>query len=148
MTNKSINYTLSMDYNELIDGGINTTSADVSEGSNTSVITMPEPASTETILILSLLFCVIDTIGLVGNCLVIIVILLDRKMRHSVTNIFIMNLATADFIIMLFGVPEIVQFMMNRGWLLGPLLCKVNRFTLVVSLYGSILSLVSVCIER
>lgn len=108
----------------------------------------PEPASGEVIVLLSLLFIVIGTVGLLGNGLVIIVILFDRKMRQSVTNIFIMNLATADFIIMLIGIPEIVQFMVNRGWLLGPALCRVNRFSLVVCLYVSILSLVSVCIER
>jgi len=108
----------------------------------------PEPASGEVIVLLSMLFIVIGTLGLIGNSLVIIVILFDRKMRQSVTNIFIMNLATADFIIMLIGVPEIVQFMVNKGWLLGPVLCRINRFILVVCLYVSILSLVSVCVER
>ena len=108
----------------------------------------PDPATTEAIVLLSLLFIVIGLVGLLGNCLVIIVILLDRKMRQSVTNIFIMNLAVADLLIMLFGVPEILQFMLNRGWLLGPALCKLNRYILVVALYVSILSLVSVCIER
>ena len=108
----------------------------------------PDPASMDVIVLLSLLFIVIGCVGLLGNCLVIIVILVDRKMRNSVTNIFIMNLAIADFLIMLFGVPEIVQFMLNCGWLIGEELCKVNRFVLVVSLYVSILSLVTVCIER
>ena len=108
----------------------------------------PAPASPEVIFLLSLLFCIIGTAGLLGNTLVIIVIFLDRKMRQSVTNIFIMNLAAADFLIMLIGIPEIVQFMMNQGWLLGETLCKVNRYILVVCLYVSILSLVSVCIER
>ena len=107
-----------------------------------------DPASVDVIVLLSILFCVIGSVGLIGNSLVIIVIILDRKMRQSVTNIFIMNLAVADFLIMAIGVPEIVQFMMNRGWLLGEMACKINRFVMVVSLYVSILSLVSVCIER
>lgn len=114
---------------------------------NTSSSDSDQP-SKEVIVLMSMLFCVIGIVGLIGNGLVIIVILLDGKMRHSVTNIFIMNLATADFIIMAIGLPEIVQFMMNRGWLLGEALCKINRFVLVVSLYVSILTLVSVCIER
>ncbi|ESO88165.1 hypothetical protein LOTGIDRAFT_62390, partial [Lottia gigantea] len=87
-------------------------------------------------------------VGVIGNGLVIFVILIDRKMRKSVTNIFIMNLAIADFLIMTFGIPELVQFILNRGWLLGEGLCRFNRFTLVVSLYASVMSLVSVCIER
>ena len=108
----------------------------------------PDPASTESIVLMSLMFIVIGCTGLFGNFLVIVVILVDRKMRNSVTNIFIMNLAIADFLIMLFGIPEIVQFMLNTGWLIGEVMCKVNRFILVVSLYVSILSLVTVCIER
>lgn len=97
---------------------------------------------------LSLLFFVIVLVGLVGNALVIFVILADRKMRQSVTNLLILNLAAADLVIMAFGVPEIVQFMMDRGWLLGLGLCRMDRFLLVVCLYCSVLSLVSVCIER
>lgn len=107
-----------------------------------------EAASMEAVVGISVLFCIIGFIGIVGNSLVITVVLIDRKMRQSVTNIFIMNLAISDLLIMLFGVPEILQFMLNRGWILGLVLCKFNRFVLVVSLYASILSLVSVCVER
>jgi len=64
------------------------------------------------------------------------------------TNLFITNLAFADFIIMVFGVPEIVQFVVNRGWLLGLALCKSQRFILVSSLYASVWTLMAVCIER
>ncbi|CAG5135073.1 unnamed protein product, partial [Candidula unifasciata] len=51
-------------------------------------------------------------------------------------------------IIMLQGIPEIVQFMMNKGWVLSWLLCKTNRFVLVVALYASVMTLVSICVER
>ena len=106
------------------------------------------PATVEVVVLLSLLFVAIGIIGLLGNSLVVAVILLDKKMRQSVTNIFIMNLAIADFLIMLLGIPEIIQFMLNQGWRLGEALCKMNRFILVCSLYVSILSLVCVCVER
>lgn len=96
----------------------------------------------------SSLFCVVGVIGLVGNGMVIYIVLSDKKMRSSVTNMFIINLALADSVIMLFGIPEIVQFMLDRGWLMGAGLCKLDRFVLVTSLYGSVLTLVAVCIER
>ena len=67
------------------------------------------PASTGAVVTLSILFCVVGLLGLVGNFLVMWVVLTDRKMRNSVTNIFITNLALADFMIMLFGIPEIIQ---------------------------------------
>ena len=94
------------------------------------------------------MFFVIGLAGLVGNLLVIVVILANKKMRHSATNLFIANLAVADLVIMLFGVPEIVQFIINRGWLLGLTPCKAQRFILVSSLYSSIWTLMAVCIER
>ena len=100
------------------------------------------------ILGLPILFCIIGFSGIVGNFLVIWVIVTDRKMRSSVTNLFILNLAAADLLIMLFGVPEIAQFMINKGWLMGPAMCKLERYVLVFSLYVSIMSLVSVCVER
>ena len=100
------------------------------------------------IVCLSLLFCVIGVVGVVGNLLVIYVIVSDKKMRKSVTNLFIMNLALFDLLIMLFGVPEIVQFMLDRGWLLGLVPCKLHRYVLVFSLYASVLTLVAVCVER
>ena len=49
---------------------------------------------------ISLMFCIIGTVGIVGNTLIICFILMDRKMRHSVTNLFIMNLAISDLLIM------------------------------------------------
>ena len=100
------------------------------------------------IVCLSAFFCIIGVIGIVGNLLVIFIIVCDRKMRRSVTNLFIMNLAVSDLLIMLFGVPEIVLFMINSGWLLGEALCKTQRYVLVFSLYSSVVTLVSVCIER
>ena len=97
---------------------------------------------------LSCFFCVIGVIGVVGNVLVIFIILTDRKMRRSVTNLFIMNLAMSDLLIMLFGIPEIAQFMVNKGWLFGQAMCKTERYVLVFSLYSSVVTLVAVCVER
>jgi thyrotropin-releasing hormone receptor len=112
-------------------------------------MTAPGPAVELVYVILfSALFCVISLIGIVGNVLVIYVIFSDPKMRTSKTNMLITNLAIADFLILILGIPEIVQFMMNRGWLLGPVLCKTHRTVLVASLYASVLTLVALSIER
>ncbi|KAK6189011.1 hypothetical protein SNE40_005065 [Patella caerulea] len=104
--------------------------------------------STSYIAIFSTLFCVVGFVGIIGNLMVIYIILADRKMRKSVTNMLILNLAIADSIIMLFGVPEIVLFMLNRGWLMGLVMCKLQRTLLVCGLYSSVLTLVAVCVER
>lgn len=114
---------------------------------DTTLKEMP-PLQTEAVALLSLLFCLVGVVGLTGNFLVVYVIMADRKMRNSVTNMLITNLAIADLLIMLFGIPEIVQFMVNRGWLLGIPLCKFQRYVLCVSLYASIMTLLAVCVER
>lgn len=115
---------------------------------NSSAPHISTGVSMETLVLLTLLFSIIGIIGVFGNALVIYVVLGDKKMRRSVTNLFILNLAVADLLIMLIGVPEIVQFIIDDGWLLGESLCKSNRYVLVLSLYVSIMSLLAVCVER
>jgi len=104
--------------------------------------------STVSLVILPIIFIIIVAIGIVGNTLVIVVIVKDQKMRKSSTNLLIINLAVADLVIMTFGIPEIVMFVLNRGWLLGEIACKFNRFVLVSALYSSVISLVVLCAER
>ena len=41
------------------------------------------------------MFCTIGVAGLVGNLLVVIAIVANKKMRHSATNLFIITMATA-----------------------------------------------------
>ncbi|GAB6025382.1 hypothetical protein CHUAL_011128 [Chamberlinius hualienensis] len=105
-------------------------------------------ATIPTIVILSSLFFVIGMVGIVGNFLVIYVVLSDRVMRSSITNLLITNLAISDLVIMIVCVPDIVQFMMNSGWRLGVVMCRTVRFLQVTALYTSVMTLVSVCIER
>lgn len=104
--------------------------------------------SVSSVVVLSVIFFTIFLAGFVGNCLVVAVVVLDVKMRQSATNILITNLAVADLLIMILGVPEIVMFILNQGWLLGSLACRINRFTMVTALYSSVASLVTLCVER
>ena len=53
----------------------------------------------QSIAVLSVTFCLIGLAGLIGNLLVIVVIVTNKKMRHSATNLFIANLAVADLVI-------------------------------------------------
>ncbi|GFS58521.1 g_PROTEIN_RECEP_F1_2 domain-containing protein [Trichonephila clavipes] len=106
------------------------------------------PATAFSIISLSLLFFIIGAIGIAGNLLVIFAILGDQRMRNSVTNLLIMNLALSDLIIMIACIPDIIQFIENKGWRLGLPLCKALRFTEVFALYASVMTLVSVCLER
>ena len=118
--------------------------------SNTSLLVLDavDPIHMGEIIVLSVTFIAIGFVGLIGNILVIIAVVGDKKMRNSATNLFITNLAVADLLLMSFTIPEIFMFLMNRGWLLGLYVCKIERFILVFAVYASVLTLVALCIER
>ncbi|KAL3866404.1 hypothetical protein ACJMK2_043705 [Sinanodonta woodiana] len=128
----------------------NSTSTNTSNFENGTVpsIFLEDTGTPEvTIILLSLLFFVIGVIGISGNMLVIVSVLSNKKMRTSMTNLLITNLALSDLAIMVFGIPEVVMFMRNTGWTLDPSLCKINRYILVSSLYGSVLTLLALSVE-
>lgn len=94
------------------------------------------------------LFWIVLLFGICGNLMVLVIVLRDPVMRKAVTNYFLLSLAMADLTIMLWGVPEIVSFTLNRGWLLGEAACRANRYLLTTALYASVITLCDVCIER
>jgi len=100
------------------------------------------------IVAFSVMFFVVGLVGVTGNITVIYIVISDVKMRMSMTNILIVNLAVSDLCILLFGIPEIVQFMLNRGWLMGLEMCKIQRSVLVAALYTSVMTLLALCVER
>lgn len=63
-------------------------------------------------------------IGLVGNILVCIAVYRNHTMR-TVTNYFIVNLAVADFLVILICLPPSVIWDVTMTWFLGIALCKI-----------------------
>lgn len=60
-------------------------------------------------VVLSIAYGLVFVIGLVGNVLVIVAVVRGgRRMRHSVSNIFLANLAVADLIVILFYVSTLI----------------------------------------
>ena len=110
--------------------------------------TSVENASTELIIVSSLLFMCVGVIGIGGNVLVISSVMCNKKMRTSMTNLLITNLAVADLLIMVFGIPEIIVVIRDSGYLYNLTTCKANRYILVTALYGSSLTLVALSVER
>lgn len=63
-------------------------------------------------------------IGLVGNTLVCVAVYRNHTMR-TVTNYFIVNLAVADFLVILLCLPPSVIWDVTMTWFLGVALCKI-----------------------
>lgn len=67
---------------------------------------------------------VVFVIGLVGNTLVCVSVYRNHTMR-TVTNYFIVNLAVADFLVILFCLPPSVIWDVTMTWFFGIAMCKV-----------------------
>ena len=147
--NESNNFqSLNVSETDLHGDAVNTTPSDLIRQQLIDNETLSGTASTELIILSSLLFMCIGVIGIGGNLLVICSVMCNKKMRTSMTNLLITNLAVADLLIMVFGIPEIVVVVRNSGYLYNLATCKANRYVLVTALYGSSLTLVALSVER
>lgn len=63
----------------------------------------------------------------IGNALVCLAVYTNHSMR-TVTNIFIVNLAVADFFVILLCLPPTVVWDVTETWFLGEVLCKVVSY--------------------
>ncbi|VVC43260.1 G protein-coupled receptor, rhodopsin-like,GPCR, rhodopsin-like, 7TM [Cinara cedri] len=70
------------------------------------------------------LHSVVFVVGLIGNALVCVAVYRNRTMR-TVTNYFIVNLAVADFLVILICLPPTVVWDVTETWFMGTLACKI-----------------------
>ncbi|GBM49539.1 Orexin receptor type 2 [Araneus ventricosus] len=63
-------------------------------------------------------------VGLVGNALVCVSVYRNHSMR-TVTNYFIVNLAVADFLVILICLPPTVLWDVTKTWFFGSITCKL-----------------------
>ncbi|XP_003690070.1 orexin receptor type 2-like isoform X2 [Apis florea] len=90
---------------------------------------------------------IIFVIGLIGNALVCVAVYRNHTMR-TVTNYFIVNLAVADFLVLLLCLPFTVLWDITETWFLGLTLCKAVPYLQTVSVTVSILTLTFISIDR
>lgn len=66
-------------------------------------------------------------VGLIGNALVCAAVYRNHSMR-TVTNYFIVNLALADFLVILFCLAPTVIWDVTETWFMGERLCKIISY--------------------
>ncbi|ESO92448.1 hypothetical protein LOTGIDRAFT_120990 [Lottia gigantea] len=86
-------------------------------------------------------------IGIIGNFLVCYVVY-KCKALHSVTNFFIVNLAVADFVVLLICLPPTIVQTMFETWFFGEFMCKIIHGLQTISFCTSVLTLCAISIER
>ncbi|CAL1528666.1 unnamed protein product [Lymnaea stagnalis] len=87
------------------------------------------------------------TIGVVGNVLVCFVVLRSKHMQ-TVTNLFIVNLACADAVVLVLCSPSTVLQSVTETWFLGEAMCKVVIFFQNTVVGVSVLTLSAIAVER
>lgn len=85
--------------------------------------------------------------GICGNVLVCYVVFRNKSM-HTVTNIFIANLALSDILLCTFAVPFTPLYLFLKEWVFGALLCHLVPYAQGVSVYISAFTLMSIAIDR
>nr|XP_055063244.1 neuropeptide FF receptor 1 like 1 [Misgurnus anguillicaudatus] len=84
---------------------------------------------------------------IVGNGLVCLVVLRNRKMR-TVTNLFILNLAISDLLVGVFCVPTTLIDSLISGWPFNQLTCKMSNLVQGMSVSASVFTLVAIAVDR
>ncbi|XP_068233958.1 neuropeptide SIFamide receptor-like [Palaemon carinicauda] len=97
--------------------------------------------------VLCLSYILVFILGLIGNCLVIAVVFRTPRMR-TVTNFFIVNLAVADVLVIVFCLPATLLSTIYYPWMLGWVMCKSVAYVQGVSVSASVNSLVAVTLDR
>uniref|UniRef100_A0A8D8QUD3 Orexin receptor type 2 n=1 Tax=Cacopsylla melanoneura TaxID=428564 RepID=A0A8D8QUD3_9HEMI len=104
-----------------------------------------KPTSSEWVLIA--LQSILFVVGLIGNALVCIAVYRNKSMR-TVTNYYIVNLAVADFLVILICLPPTVVWDVTETWFMGLVLCRVVLYSQTVSVAVSVMTLTFISIDR
>lgn len=104
-------------------------------------------AQKETIHIISVvIYSISFVLGLIGNGVVIWVTAF--KTKRTVNSIWLLNLAIADFVFVLFLPFSIDYVLRDFHWSFGLVMCKLNSFVSIINMYASVLFLTVLSIDR
>lgn len=99
------------------------------------------------IIVKSIFMCIFIALGIIGNCTVIVSIKKYQKLQ-TIPNFFVFNLAIADLLFSLTGMPMILVTTICEKWVLGDFLCKVNGLLNSLFCTTSIWTLVMISVNR
>ena len=115
------------EYDNLFNTTGNTNNSVCNESSSSTNGYAPYPAYLT--MLMSLACSVILVVGLIGNCLVPVVIWNNRDLRNS-TNLFLLNLSLADILVLCVSMPTVLVEIHNQPekevWVLGQFMCKLK----------------------
>ncbi|XP_067033143.1 QRFP-like peptide receptor [Acropora muricata] len=121
------------------------------ESFENSTTIIAQDVSTMSPLMTVFLYCLYATVfslALLGNTLSLITCYGSYKDTASVLLCFIASLASADLLLTLLSIFNLIAFIGNGHWVLGGLICKAHSFLIESCYTVSILTLVAISRER
>ncbi|XP_017278128.1 G-protein coupled receptor 1 [Kryptolebias marmoratus] len=91
-------------------------------------------------------YIIIFVLGVIGNGTVIWVTAF--KSKRTVNSVWLLNLAIADFVFVLFLPFYIDYILRDFHWNFGMVLCKMNSFVSVMNMFASVLFLTVLSVDR
>ncbi|XP_054715250.1 tachykinin-like peptides receptor 86C [Uloborus diversus] len=95
----------------------------------------------------TLIFGVMIIVALAGNLSVMWIILAHRRMR-TVTNLFLLNLAIADFLLASGNASFNFVFMLNSHWPFGGPFCVISNFVANLTVSTSVFTILALSLDR
>lgn len=96
---------------------------------------------------LIVLYSIVFFVGLLGNIFVIITVFHYKHMR-TLTNVFLVNLAISDLLVVLFCIPITLGTSVYKDYVYGIGMCKLTSFLQGSAISVSSLSLLTISINR
>nr|XP_019575627.1 PREDICTED: neuropeptide FF receptor 2 [Rhinolophus sinicus] len=84
---------------------------------------------------------------MVGNTVVCFIVMRNKHM-HTVTNLFILNLAISDLLVGIFCMPITLLDNIIAGWPFGSTMCKISGLVQGISVASSVFTLVAIAVDR
>ncbi|XP_061638287.1 lysophosphatidic acid receptor 6a isoform X2 [Phyllopteryx taeniolatus] len=94
----------------------------------------------------STVFSIVFVVGLITNVVAIYIFTCSLKLRNETTT-YMMNLVASD-LLFVFTLPLRVFYFINRSWPFGSVLCKLSVSLFYTNMYGSILFLTCISVDR
>lgn len=94
----------------------------------------------------SSIFSIVFVVGLIFNMIAIYIFACTLKLRNETTT-YMMNLVASDLLFVL-TLPFRIFYFVKREWLFGRVLCKLSVSLFYTNLYGSILFLTCISVDR
>ncbi|XP_034831352.1 protein trapped in endoderm-1 isoform X1 [Maniola hyperantus] len=92
--------------------------------------------------------CIFSIVGVLGNFITTVALLMHPKLRGHVTTMFVLSLCVSDLLFCSINLPLTASRYIQQQWILGPRLCQMFAFVFYGNEAVSLLSMVAITINR